>query len=63
MILNYEEVLDYTECYAGYCTDCNQITQDYGVEPDAEKYSCLECGEHTVMGIENAILMGHISIE
>lgn len=42
----------------GYCTSCDAITNIGGVEPDAEGYDCEECGNATVMGIENALIMG-----
>lgn len=49
------------ESYSGYCTTCDDITNDSGVEPDAEKYQCDTCDELTVMGAENALLAGHIT--
>lgn len=50
-----------TEEYHGYCTNCDDFTNDHGVEPDAEKYKCDECGMMTVMGAEQALIMGHIT--
>ena len=55
-----ETVKEFSEEYMGYCTACDDITTD-SVEPDAEGYICDECGKHTVMGIENAVLMGFIN--
>ena len=57
---------DYTAAcdhYAGYCTQCDNITSDSGVEPDAENYKCPVCGAMAVMGIEQALLVGKITIE
>ena len=54
---DYQEACD---CYEGYCMSCNDITNDSGVEPDAEGYKCCDCGENAVMGIENALMAGHI---
>lgn len=45
----------------GICVDCGAIKEG-GVEPDAECYPCDECGKDSVMGIENALLMGIITI-
>jgi len=50
-----------TEEYAGYCTACNEITRSE-TEPDAEGYPCPACGQRTVMGLEQAMLMEHIEI-
>lgn len=58
-----EEYYDARDCNMGYCTTCQMITNDMGVEPDAEEYQCYECGEHTVMGVETAFVIGHIVIE
>lgn len=43
---------------SGYCTHCEEVTCDSGVEPDAEGYSCPQCDNDTVMGVENAIISG-----
>lgn len=45
----------------GICIECGEI-QDGGVEPDAEGYECGSCGAMAVMGIENALLDGRITI-
>ena len=46
----------------GYCTDCDDITRENGVEPDADGYECPACGHQSVMGLETAILLGHIQV-
>ncbi len=50
------------ENHEGFCTKCDDFTRD-STEPDAEAYDCPECGENTVMGTEQALIMGllHIS--
>lgn len=56
---------DYHEAcneYAGYCTTCKAVTNESGVEPDAEEYMCDECGEFTVMGIEQALILDYLEI-
>lgn len=60
MIMTDDEILIAIEEYAGYCTECDAVTNDSGVEPDAEEYKCSACGDRTVMGIEQAILLNHI---
>ena len=39
----------------GFCLACN--AENYGVEPDARKYTCEECGEERVYGAEELLLM------
>jgi hypothetical protein len=46
----------------GFCTVCREFTRDC-CEPDAECYACEECGEDTVFGAEQALIMGLIEIE
>ena len=40
----------------GMCIACG--CDAGGVEPDAEKYPCDECGKHTVYGVEQVVLLG-----
>lgn len=40
----------------GFCIACNDTLS--GVEPDARKLQCESCGEHTVYGPEELVLMG-----
>ena len=54
------EFEDARESYQGFCTECNEITIDGGVEPDATDYYCDSCGNDTVVGMEEALLMGEI---
>lgn len=56
----YEEACDDN---AGYCTACDDITSDSGVEPDAEGYKCPTCDAMTVMGVEQALLVGKLEID
>jgi predicted RNA-binding Zn-ribbon protein involved in translation (DUF1610 family) len=51
---------DATLNYTGYCSTCESFTRDM-TEPDAEAYTCPDCGEDTVMGAENALISGLIS--
>jgi predicted RNA-binding Zn-ribbon protein involved in translation (DUF1610 family) len=40
----------------GYCLACGR--KAHGVEPDARKYECDECGAFKVYGAEELLLMG-----
>lgn len=42
--------------YSGFCTACGY--QQDGCEPDAREYKCDHCGEHSVYGAEELVLMG-----
>jgi len=55
--------LEAIEEYKGYCSNCDDITLESGVEPDAEGYECPECGNNTVMGAADALLGGYLDIE
>ena len=41
----------------GFCINCG--AEAYGVEPDARKYECEECGLHQVYGAEELLIMGY----
>jgi hypothetical protein len=43
----------------GFCISCG--CEAYGVEPDARKYRCEECGDLAVYGAEELVLMGLVS--
>lgn len=46
----------------GYCTECKEWTAD-NCEPDARNYECPECGEPTVYGSEESLIMELIVID
>jgi len=48
--------------YIGWCTSCGEFTRDC-TEPDAEEYDCPKCEQNTVMGAEQALLVGHITFK
>ena len=62
MVITEDTYRTMNEEHTGYCTDCDADT-GYLIEPDAEGRMCEDCGHHTVMGIENALLQGHIEFE
>ena len=39
----------------GFCVACG--AEAYGVEPDARKYECEECGKPKVYGAEELLMM------
>lgn len=41
----------------GFCLSCGE--EQMGVEPDAEAYECDCCGQPTVYGAEQLLLLGH----
>ena len=41
--------------HMGFCTTCG--TEAYGIEPDARRYTCDECGAATVYGAEELLIM------
>ncbi len=45
--------------YAGFCRACG--AEQFGVEPDAERYECEACGEFTVYGAEEFLMNEWIS--
>lgn len=44
----------------GFCVACG--AEALGVEPDARQYACEGCGEQTVYGLEELLLMGLVRI-
>jgi len=47
--------------YNGICLACGEI-QYGGVEPDARRYPCETCGQESVYGLEEALIMDRITI-
>lgn len=57
-------LLNATENSEGFCLACG--ADHGGVEPDARKYHCTDCGKHKVYGAEELMLMNlyyHDSVE
>lgn len=48
------EIEESREEYTGFCIRCGM--EKGGVEPDARKYECDECGKRTVYGGEQIVL-------
>jgi hypothetical protein len=49
------------DTYRGYCTSCKKFTRGE-CEPDSEFYDCPRCKGKTVMGAEQALLVGELDI-
>ncbi len=58
--LTSERVLEaaQTDEYLGFCLSCGAGADADGVEPDARRYECEECGARRVYGAEECVLMG-----
>ena len=52
---------DVREAVNGICLVCGEV-QHGGVEPDARKYTCEWCNADEVYGLEEALLMGRITV-
>jgi hypothetical protein len=61
VIVEADTWLEACDSYTGFCTACADFTTGC-VEPDAEDYECEGCGEHTVMGAEQALLLGIVEL-
>jgi|694.fasta_scaffold18529_1 Zn finger protein HypA/HybF involved in hydrogenase expression len=49
------------ENYGGFCTTCKEFTTD-DCEPDVEDNLCPDCGEYTVHGLLQAMLLDLIEV-
>jgi hypothetical protein len=47
--------------YNGICLVCGEVRYG-GVEPDARGYPCDMCETNTVVGLQEALLMGRVSV-
>lgn len=59
MTIDLERIIDAVESdeCIGFCTKCGE--EQYGCEPDARGYECECCGECSVYGAEELLIMGH----
>lgn len=55
-----EEYQEMSDDLAGWCSHCKKIVNHGSVEPDAEHYTCEECGNPTVKGSDNLLIDGDI---
>lgn len=57
-LARYEKAV---ECFEGYCTTCKKFTRGE-TEGDGYAYECPVCGDNSVLGVEQALLAGEITI-
>lgn len=60
MDITEERYMEASENNEGYCPECEDFTSEFA-EPDAEGYNCPECGCNSVVGAEQALLLGYIT--
>lgn len=60
--ISEDDFAEAVDSYQGWCTVCCAFTRDC-TEPDAEGYDCEQCGQKTVVGAENALIMGLIDFD
>lgn len=58
IVVQAADVMDGT---MGVCLRCGE--EAYGVEPDANGYRCESCGEPSVYGLEEAVIMGVVDVD
>jgi predicted RNA-binding Zn-ribbon protein involved in translation (DUF1610 family) len=46
----------------GVCLSCGMVDEYAGCEPDARNYTCPDCGEGQLFGLEEALMMGCLEI-
>jgi len=56
MRFTLEQIEEAMESYIGFCTECGAERET--CEPDAREYECEECGEASVYGAEELLIMG-----
>ena len=59
--MGIEEYLELANSDTGWCVACG--TEAYGVEPDAREYTCENCGDNSVYGLEELMLIGLLEIK
>jgi hypothetical protein len=59
--ITLDEYNDHLENNNGICLSCGEFTSG-GCEPDARHYTCEECGRDKVFGLEEALLMGEVTV-
>ena len=60
MTITIPTVADLFDSDLGFCRECH--AEHCGVEPDAERYECTECGAREVYGAETLLFMGELEV-
>lgn len=55
-----DDYLDAVDENSGWCKSCQEFTGQFA-EPDAERYDCDSCGNPTLYGAEQALILGLIT--
>ena len=55
------EFKEHTDNYDGLCLACGAWSEG-DCEPDAREYPCQECEEDAVMGAEDALMEGYVTL-
>ena len=61
LTITESEYQEHCNNHDGFCFNCGEITFG-GHEPDAEHYTCENCGENQSFGIEQTLIYGKIEI-
>ena len=60
-VCSEEEMSSLMDDTIGFCLACGD--EAYGVEPDARKYLCANCGAKKVYGLQELLMMDLVVIE
>ena len=55
------EYTEFLDAGTGWCLECQDFS-DAGVGPDSEDEYCEACDSSTVLGLDVAIIEGHVSV-
>ena len=65
VVIEEADYLDAADQFMGWCTSCQEFTREC-TEPDINAgepgYDCPKCEQNTVMGAEQALLLGEITV-
>lgn len=59
LMFTLEQIQSADDDQAGFCLACGN--EQFGCEPDAERYKCEACGERTVYGPHWYLMSGAVS--
>ncbi len=60
-VLTPEQYLDREAAELGLCLGCSRWTS--GTDPGVARAPCSACGNHTLHGVEQALLLGAVHIQ
>ena len=61
IVVSEEEYLRMVDECGGWCLACG--SEVFGIEPDARRYKCEECGAEEVYGAEELLIRGELVFE